>query len=127
MGRTARRVLGTGSIAVLLALTAAAADAAPAAGGAITKPSLALPGSPQRSVEPTAPPGAAREDRWSWRGFVELIVLVITCSAVVAFYSTTAGERGGTRVPARVRRRQPAAFGARPKHRAPRPGRRSGE
>ena len=38
MGRTARRVLGTGSIAVLLALTAATAGAAPAATDAIKQP-----------------------------------------------------------------------------------------
>lgn len=103
MGRTARQVLGAGSIALLLALTAAAGVAAPAADDAIIKPSLPLPGSPQRSAEPAARP-AANDSRWSWRGFVELLVLAVTCSAVVAFYST-AGERGGTRVPARVRRR----------------------
>jgi hypothetical protein len=103
MGRTARRVLGTGSIAVLLALTAVAVDAAPAAPDGLSKPSLPLPGSPQRSVEQPAPRGA--EERGSMRGFVELIVLVVTCAAVIAFYSVTAGERGGTRVPARVRRR----------------------
>jgi hypothetical protein len=34
---------------------------------------------------------------------LELIVLALTCSA--ALHSATAGERGGTRVPARVRRR----------------------
>jgi|SRR6185295_2867732 hypothetical protein len=104
MGRTARRVLGTGSIAVLLGLTAAEVVAAPAAGDAITKPSLPLPGSPHRSVEPAAAPRAA-EERTSMRGFVELIALVVACAAVIAYYSVTAGERGGTRVPARVRRR----------------------
>jgi hypothetical protein len=103
MRRTARRVLGAGSIAVLLALTAAEVAAAPAAGDAITKPSLPLPGSPNRSVEPTAP--RAAEARTSMRGFVELIALVVACAAVIAYYSVTAGERGGTRVPARVRRR----------------------
>jgi len=103
MGRTARRVLGTGSIAVLLGLTAVEVVAAPAAGDAITKPSLPLPGSPHRSVEPTAAPRAA--ERTSMRGFVELIALVVACAAVIAYYSVTAGERGGTRVPARVRRR----------------------
>jgi hypothetical protein len=104
MGRTARRVLGTGSIAVLLALTVAAGGAAPAAADVITRPSPARPVSPQASVEAPARP-AADEGRWSWRAFVELLVLAVACSAVVAFYSTTAGERGGTRVPARVRRR----------------------
>ena len=102
MGRTARRVLGTGSIAVLLALTAVAGVAAPAAAGGISKPLPPPTASPQGSVERTAPQPA---DGWSWRGFVELILLAVACSAVVAFYSTTAGERGGTRVPARVRRR----------------------
>ena len=103
MGRTARRVLGTGSIAVLLGLTAAEVVAAPAAGDAITKPSLPLPGSPRGSVEPATP--RAAEARTSMRGFVELIALVVACAAVIAYYSVTAGERGGTRVPARVRRR----------------------
>jgi len=102
MGRTARRVLGAGSIAVLLALTPAAGVAAPAASDAITKPSPPPAASQPGSVEAAARPAA--EERWSWRGFVELLVLAVTCSAVVAFYST-AGERGGTRVPARVRRR----------------------
>ena len=102
MRRTARRVVGAGSIAVLLALTAADVAAAPAAGDAITKPSLPLPGSPRGSVEPTAPRAA---ERTSMRGFVELIALVVACAAVIAYYSVTAGERGGTRVPARVRRR----------------------
>ena len=103
MERTARRVLGTGSIAVLLALTAVAGVAAPAAAGAITKPSSPPPVSPLGSVEQTAPRGA--EERTSMRGFVELIALVVACAAVIAYYSVTAGERGGTRVPARVRRR----------------------
>jgi hypothetical protein len=104
MGRTARRVLGTGSIVLLLALTAATAGAAPAAADAIKQPPSPPHASLPGSVEPTAlRPADARG--WSWRGFVELIVLAITCSAVVAFYSVTAGERGGTRVPARVRRR----------------------
>ena len=103
MGRTARRVLGAGSIAVLLALTPAAAVAAPAAADGITRPPLPLPGSPQRSVEPTAP--RAAEERGSMRAFVELLLLAVTCAGVMAFYSVTAGERGGTRVPARVRRR----------------------
>src|SRR4051794_21956343 len=103
MGRTARRVLGAGSIAVLLALTAATGDAAPAADDAIIKPSLPLPGSPQRSAEPAALPAA--KERGSMWAFAELMILAVTCAAVVAFYSVTVGERGGTRVPARVRRR----------------------
>ena len=103
MGRTARRVLGTGSIALLLALTPVVADAAPAAADAISKPPLPLPGSPQRSAETPAPVAAKeRGSRWA---FAELSILAVTCAAVVAFYSVTAGERGGTRVPARVRRR----------------------
>src|SRR5215468_416761 len=103
MGRTARRVLGAGTIAVLLALTPAVVVAAPAAADAISKPSLPLPGSPQRSVEPAVPQGAeARGTMWA---FAELIVLAVACAAVAAFYSVSAGERGGTRVPARVRRR----------------------
>ena len=103
MGRTVRRVLGAGSVAALLALTAAAAVAAPAAGDAIGRPAPPLPGSPQRSGEPTA--RQAGNDRWSWSAFVELIVLAITCALVVAYYSTAAGTQSGTRVPARVRRR----------------------
>ena len=58
MGRTARRVLGTGSIALLVALTPVVVDAAPAAGDAISKPPLPLPGSPQRYADTTAPPAA---------------------------------------------------------------------
>ena len=104
MGRTARRVLGTGSIVVLLALTAAPAGAVPAAADdsklAAPPPLASQLASAERTVV-----RRADEGRWSWRAFVELMVLVVTCSAVVAFYSTTAGERGGTRVPARVRRR----------------------
>ena len=103
MGRTARRVLGTGSIVVLLALTAAWGAETPVAVGGI-KTASPQPASPPASVEPAAD-RRANHDRWSWRGFVELMVLAVTCSAVVAFYSATAGERGGTRVPARVRRR----------------------
>src|SRR5437868_5068356 len=103
MGRTARRVLEAGSIAVLLALTAVAGVAAPVAADAITKPSSPPPVSPLGSAEPAAPRGA--EERTSMRGFVELIALVVTCAAVIAYYSVTAGEPGGTRVPARVRRR----------------------
>ena len=104
MGRTARRVLGTGSIAVLIALTAAAGGAAPAAADAIARPQPPPPASRPGSVEPTAP-RAGEQRRSGWRGAIELIVLAVTCSAAVALYSTTAGERGGTRVPARVRRR----------------------
>ena len=103
MERTARRVLGAGSIAFLLALTAVAGVAAPVASDVITRPSPPLPASPPVSVERTAP--RAGSEGWSVRGAIELIVLALTCSAVVAFYSSTAGERGGTRVPARVRRR----------------------
>lgn len=103
MGRTARRVLGTGTIAVPLALTPAVAVAAPAADGAITKPPLPLPGSPQQSAEPAGP--QRDEGRGSVRAFVELIALAVACAAVVAYSSVSAGERGGTRVPARVRRR----------------------
>ncbi|SRR5258705_8151369 len=102
MGRTARRVLGTGSIAVLLALTALEGVAAPAGTDGITRPQLPLPGSRERSVETTAP--RAAEERGSMRAFAELLILAVSCAAVVAFYSV-AGERGGTRVPARVRRR----------------------
>jgi len=102
MGRTAL-VMGTGSIALLLALTAAVGAAVPAAGDAATKVSPAPLASPPASGEraPTRP----ADERWSWRAFVEVIVLAVTCAAVVAFYSTTAGQRSGTRVPARVRRR----------------------
>jgi len=103
MGRTARRVLGAGSIAALLALTALEGVAAPAETDAISRSPLPLPGSPGRSVETTVP--RAAEERGSMRAFAELLILAVTCAAVVAFYSVTAGERGGTRVPARVRRR----------------------
>ena len=88
---------------MLLALTAVVGVAAPVAADAITKPSSPPPVSPLGSAEPAAPRGA--EERTSMRGFVELIALVVTCAAVIAYYSVTAGEPGGTRVPARVRRR----------------------
>src|SRR5690348_6296984 len=101
MGRTARGVLETGSIVVLLALTAAAVGAAPVAADGVRAAAPAPAASPLASAAPTAAQ-RAEASTWSWRGFVELMVLVVTCSAVVAFYSVTAGERGGTRVPARV-------------------------
>jgi hypothetical protein len=104
MGRTERQVLVAGSIAFLLALTALAAGAAPAAAGAVQAPSAVLPASPSASAEPTT--AAQLADRGhGMRPAIELIVLALTCSIVVAFFSATAGERGGTRVPARVRRR----------------------
>jgi len=104
MGRTARRVLEAGSIAVLFALTAVAGAAAPAAADASTNPSPPPLASRPGSVEPTAP-RPAEERASGMRGAIELIVLALTCAAAVAFYSAKAGGRGGTRVPARVRRR----------------------
>jgi len=103
MGRTARRVLESGSIAFLLALTVVAGGAARAAADALMEPSPALLASPSSSAEPTAAPAAG--DEGGIRGALELILLALTCAAVMAFYSITTGERGGTRVPARVRRR----------------------
>jgi len=103
MGRTALRVIPTGSIALLFALTSAAGAAVPAAGDAAIRPSAAPIASPLASDAPVPKPPA--DERWSWRAFVELIVLAAACAAVVAFYSMMPGERGGTRVPARVRRR----------------------
>jgi hypothetical protein len=102
MGRTARLVLGTGAIAALFALTPVVADAVPAAPGVTLSQTPAPAASRLDSAEATAP--RADDERGSWRGFVELLILAVTCSVVVAFYTTT-GERGGTRVPARVRRR----------------------
>ena len=103
MGGTARRALGSGSIAFLLALMAVADGAARAAADALTEPSLpALLASPSSSAEPAA---RATVDEGGIRGALELIVLAMLCAAVMALYSITTGERSGTRVPARVRRR----------------------
>ena len=102
MGRTAPRALECGLIAFLLALTAVAGGAARAAADALMEPSPAPLASPSSSVEPTAP---AAVDEGGIRGALELILLALTCAAVMAFYSITTGERSGTRVPARVRRR----------------------
>ena len=104
MRRMARRVLVTGSIAFLLALTALAGGAAPAAAGGATASSAPLPASPPAYAERTPAPLVA-DQGLGVRTAVELIVLALTCSIAVALYSATAGERGGTRVPARVRRR----------------------
>jgi hypothetical protein len=104
MRGTARQVLVAGSIASLLALTALAAGAAPAAADAATPRSAVLPASPSPSAERMA--AAQLVDRgFGMQAAIELIVLAVACSIVVAFFSATAGERGGTRVPARVRRR----------------------
>ena len=100
MRRTARCVLSTGVIAVLLALTAGASVAGPTAADRIAPPPLE---SRSAAVDGTATLGGSRE--LSLRGAIELLVLVLTCAAAVALYSETAGERRGTRVPARVRRR----------------------
>ena len=102
MGRTARYVSGSGAIAVLLALAAVAGAPAPAAADGITPPPPRAE-SPSASVDETATPAGSRE--LTLRGVLELLVLALTCAAAMAFYSETAGERGGTRVPARVRRR----------------------
>ena len=107
MGRTARRVLGAGALAVLVALTAVPVVASASAGDALIKPSPAQHASLRVPVEAKVQPAepVADRDTWSWRGFVELLVLAVACAAVVAYYSESAGQRGGTRVPARVRRR----------------------
>ncbi len=103
MGRTARTVLVSGSIVFLLGLTAAVGGAAPVAADGVTAPSSPLPASPPASAGRTAL--RVGEEGLGLRTAIELIVLALTCAVVVAFYSATAGERGGTRVPARVRRR----------------------
>ena len=102
MGGTARRALGSGSIAFLLALMAVADGAARAAAGALMEPSPAPLASPSSSAEPAA---RATVDEGGIRGALELIVLAMLCAAVMALYSITTGERSGTRVPAHVRRR----------------------
>jgi hypothetical protein len=103
MGRTGYRVLVTGSIAFLLVLTAVAGVVAPAVAGVVSPPVSPLPASPPAFAERTAP--LLDEGGMGVRTAVELIVLALTCSVAVAFYSAMSGERGGTRVPARVRRR----------------------
>ena len=102
MGRTARVVLVSGSIVCLLGLTAVLAGALPAArDGVAASPSLLAPPS-----APGAPPALrVGEQGLGLATVIELIVLALTYSVAVAFYGMTTGERGGTRVPARVRRR----------------------
>ena len=104
MARTERRVLVAGSIAFLLALTALAGGAAPAAADGGTVPPVARPASPPASGERMTATRLVDLGLGMWPA-IELIVLAAVCSIVVAFFSVTAGERGGTRVPARVRRR----------------------
>jgi hypothetical protein len=101
MGRTARAVLVVGWIALLLGPTAALVDAAPVALDGVTAPSR-LPASPPPSAERTA---LRAGEGLGLRLAIELIALALACAVAVAVYSATAGERGGTRVPARVRRR----------------------
>ncbi|TMQ26464.1 MAG: hypothetical protein E6K82_04425 [Candidatus Rokuibacteriota bacterium] len=103
MGRTARVVLVSGSIACLLGLTAGLAGASPAAIDGVAVPPSFLPAPPRASGEPQAL--RVGEQGLGLAMVIELIVLALTCSVAVAFYRVTTGERGGTRVPARVRRR----------------------
>jgi hypothetical protein len=108
MGRTERRVFVLGSIACLLALSAAAGAAAPAARDGDTPPSSPLAGSPVAFAEQAAGgPGhsPALRAEGSFRNAIELMVLVATCGIVVAFFSAGDGGQRGKRVLMRIRRR----------------------
>jgi hypothetical protein len=103
MRRTARVVLVSGSIACLLGLTAVLAGGLPAGLDGVAAPPSPLPVSPAASGAPQAL--RVGEHGLGLATVIELIVLALTCSVAVAFYGVPTGERGGTRVPARVRRR----------------------
>ena len=107
MGRTERRVLVAGSIVVLLALSAVTGVAGPVASDGPIEPSSTLSGSPAAFAERvTAAHGPGVGGRTgSLQTAIELIVLTGTCAIGVAFYSSTAAPREGTRVPTRIRRR----------------------
>jgi hypothetical protein len=85
-----------------LAVTPPAGVEADAGADAVTKPSPPRAACPPASAERRA---TSAGDRRGLRGMIEPIVLALMCSAAVAFYSLMSGERGGTRVPARGRRR----------------------
>jgi hypothetical protein len=106
MGRTERRVLVAGSIVVLLALSAVTGVAGPVASDGPIESST-LSGSPAAFAERvTAAHGPGVGGRTgSLQTAIELIVLAGTCAIGVAFYSSTAAPREGTRVPTRIRRR----------------------
>jgi hypothetical protein len=91
----------SGSLVLLLVLTAATAAAAPAAPrDAALSPTSASPAAfAERAADRNPTPGAT-----SLAGAIELIVLAVTCALVVAFYSTAAA-RDRTRTPSRRRRR----------------------
>jgi hypothetical protein len=103
MGRTARRVLGAGAIAVLLALTAVAGVADRVAADATSMSPPRPPGSLTGFVAPAPAPLASQAI--TVRSAADLMLLVLACSAAVAFFSERSGEPQRARVPARVRRR----------------------
>ena len=105
MGRTARRLFISAWIGSLLALTAIAGAAAPAARDEAASPA-ALPASAAAFAERTAGGHSpALKADGSLRTAIELIVLALTCGIVVAFYSASGGGRGSRRVQMRIRRR----------------------
>jgi hypothetical protein len=106
MGRTAHRFFGLGSVAFLLALTAAGAVAAPAVPDDSPPPSYpsALPAAfAERAVGQGQTPGP--REAGSLGHAVELMLLVATCGIVVALYSAMDAGRSRKRVLMRTRRR----------------------
>jgi hypothetical protein len=100
-------VLVAGSIAFLIALSAAAGAAAPAVPDEGRVPSSLHPGSPAAFAERAVgdrEDGPARAGS-SFRHAVELMILVVACGLVVAFCSASSSEQGGRRVLTRIRRR----------------------
>ena len=101
------RVLVTGSIACLLALSAVAGVASsagldevpPVASSRLESPAAFAE---RASARPEAP--AARAVA-SFRNTVELMLLVAACGIAVALYSAFSGGQGGKRVLMRIRRR----------------------
>jgi hypothetical protein len=107
MGRTERWVLVLGAIVLVLALSAASGAAAPVALDA-SRVSSPVSGSATAFAERAVGSGGhnpALRTEGSLRNAVELMVLVITCGVVVAFYSFARAGHGDKRVLMRTRRR----------------------
>jgi hypothetical protein len=106
MGPTERRFLVATSIVFLLAASASAGTAAPAASDGTAERSSSASASPTTFAErAVARDGQASGEAGSWRDAIELIALAGTCAIAVAFYSAATAQRTDTQVPVRIRRR----------------------